>query len=69
MGISGGGPYVAACAFKIPQRLTAAAIVSGMVTLDTPESFTTVSQSDRQELGLARRLPWLFRLVVRILLP
>lgn len=30
LGISGGGPYAAACAFKIPGRLTATGIVSGM---------------------------------------
>ncbi|MFC1846447.1 alpha/beta fold hydrolase [Chloroflexota bacterium] len=36
LGISGGGPYAAACAFKIPQRLTAAAIVCGMGPSETP---------------------------------
>ena len=30
LGASGGGPYAAACAFKIPQRLAATAIVCGM---------------------------------------
>ncbi|MFC1968499.1 alpha/beta fold hydrolase [Chloroflexota bacterium] len=30
LGISGGGPYAAACAFKIPGRLTATGIVCGM---------------------------------------
>ncbi len=30
LGISGGGPYAAACAYKIPQRLTATAIVPKM---------------------------------------
>jgi pimeloyl-ACP methyl ester carboxylesterase len=30
LGISGGGPYAAACAFKIRDRLAATAIVSGM---------------------------------------
>ena len=36
LGISGGGPYVAACAYKIPDRLTATAIVSGMGPSDSP---------------------------------
>jgi pimeloyl-ACP methyl ester carboxylesterase len=36
LGISGGGPYAAACAFKIPQRLTAAAIVCGMGPSEAP---------------------------------
>lgn len=36
LGISGGGPYAAACALKIPERLTATAIVSGMGPIDSP---------------------------------
>jgi len=30
IGVSGGGPYAAACAFKIPQRLNLAALVCGL---------------------------------------
>jgi pimeloyl-ACP methyl ester carboxylesterase len=30
LGISGGGPYAAACAFKIPERVTKTAIICGM---------------------------------------
>jgi pimeloyl-ACP methyl ester carboxylesterase len=30
LGISGGGPYAAACAFKIPERVTTTAIICGM---------------------------------------
>ncbi|MBU1879209.1 MAG: alpha/beta hydrolase, partial [Chloroflexi bacterium] len=30
VGTSGGGPHAAACAYRIPQRLTLAAIVSGV---------------------------------------
>ncbi len=36
LGYSGGGPYAAACAFKISERLTATAIVSGMGPVDAP---------------------------------
>jgi pimeloyl-ACP methyl ester carboxylesterase len=36
LGISGGGPYAAACAFKIPNRITATAIVCGMGPADAP---------------------------------
>lgn len=36
LGISGGGPYAAVCAFKIPERLTATAIVSGMGPPESP---------------------------------
>lgn len=30
LGVSGGGPYVAACAFKIPERIITAGIAAGM---------------------------------------
>ncbi len=36
LGISGGGPYAAACAFKIPKRLTATVIVCGMAPSEAP---------------------------------
>jgi pimeloyl-ACP methyl ester carboxylesterase len=36
LGISGGGPYAAACAFKVPARLAAAGIVSGMGPCEAP---------------------------------
>ena len=36
LGISGGGPYAAACAFKLPGRLTATAIVCGMGPSEAP---------------------------------
>jgi pimeloyl-ACP methyl ester carboxylesterase len=36
MGISGGGPYAAACAYKIPERITKAGIVVGAAPLNVP---------------------------------
>ena len=33
-GISGGGPYAAACAYKIPKRLTSCGIISGVASKD-----------------------------------
>jgi pimeloyl-ACP methyl ester carboxylesterase len=36
LGISGGGPYAGACAFKIPNRITATAIVCGMGPAEAP---------------------------------
>lgn len=43
LGISGGGPYAAACAFKIPERLTATGIVCGMGPADAPGAKDGVS--------------------------
>jgi len=36
LGFSGGGPYAAACAYKIPERLTATAIACGMGPAEAP---------------------------------
>jgi len=36
LGYSGGGPYAAACALKIPERLTRVGIVSGTAPFDEP---------------------------------
>ena len=38
MGASGGGPYALACAYRLPDRLTAAAVVSGIGPLSLPNS-------------------------------
>lgn len=38
LGISGGGPYAAACAYKIPERLTGTVIISGMGPAEAPGS-------------------------------
>jgi pimeloyl-ACP methyl ester carboxylesterase len=58
-GVSGGGPYAAACALKIPQRLTAAAIISGVGPFDAPAATEGMSAENRLLFGTARRLPWL----------
>ncbi len=58
-GVSGGGPYVAACAFKIPERLTAAGIVSGVGPFQAPGATGGMSRQNRLIFGAARRLPWL----------
>jgi pimeloyl-ACP methyl ester carboxylesterase len=61
IGVSGGGPYAAACALRIPQRLTAVAIVCGLGPLDSPESTDRMIRENRLIFFLARRLPWVAR--------
>lgn len=64
VGISGGGGYVAACAYAIPERLTAAGIVSGMGPLDLPGvsgAYMRGRAISRVVLGLAREIPWMMR--------
>ncbi len=62
MGLSSGGKYVAACAWKVPQRLTGATIVSGTAPFDLPGVKEVLSKQDRQLYGLADKTPRLFRL-------
>jgi pimeloyl-ACP methyl ester carboxylesterase len=53
VGFSGGGPYVAACAYKIPDRLVTCGIVSGVGHVGPFLSF------------LSRWLPWLVLPITR----
>jgi pimeloyl-ACP methyl ester carboxylesterase len=53
IGFSGGGPYVLACAYKIPQRLTACGIVSGVGPLSPFLAF------------LSQWMPWLMMPVIQ----
>ena len=60
-GISGGGPYVAACALRIPHRLTGAAIISGVGPFEAPGATDGMSRQNRALFGMARRVPPLAR--------
>jgi len=64
MGLSGGGPYVTVCALKIPKRLTAAGIISGVGPLEAPGATDGMNKRDRQLYPIARRAPLLFRLLL-----
>ena len=59
IGFSSGGPHVAACAFKVPHRLTSAGIISGVATYDRPGASRGVNLIWRSVLGLLRRVPWI----------
>jgi pimeloyl-ACP methyl ester carboxylesterase len=64
MGMSSGGKYAAACAWKIPQRLTAAGIISGTCPHDLPGAKDSLSKQDRQLYWLADNAPWLLRVLL-----
>jgi pimeloyl-ACP methyl ester carboxylesterase len=53
-GLSGGGPYVAACALKIPHRLTGAALISSMAPLSSPHATKGMMWRNRLLFSLAR---------------
>jgi pimeloyl-ACP methyl ester carboxylesterase len=67
-GISGGSPYVAACAFEIAERLTAAGIVSGLGPTDWQGATEGMPRERQVGVRLARRAPWLVRPVLWLLL-
>ncbi len=56
-GLSGGGPYTAVCALKLSQRLTGAAIISGVGPFDAPEATVGMSRQNRLIFALGRRAP------------
>jgi len=56
VGISGGGPYAATCAYKIPERLTTTAIVSGMGPLEAPHMKDGTSWTIPGKPSVIRRL-------------
>jgi pimeloyl-ACP methyl ester carboxylesterase len=60
-GFSGGGPYVAACAAGIPDRVSAATIVGGLGPVETPNGTAGMGLPLRLMLVIARRAPWLLR--------
>ena len=57
-GISGGGPYAAACAYKIPERLTSCGIISGLASKDLE------IEQNIKLFSVIRIFPWLFKLMI-----
>jgi pimeloyl-ACP methyl ester carboxylesterase len=66
LGYSGGGPYAAACALKITERLTRVGIVSGTAPFDEPGLSADINPTSLRFMQLARTKPWLSRLVLRL---
>jgi pimeloyl-ACP methyl ester carboxylesterase len=57
-GISGGGPYAAACGARIAHRLTAVGIIGGVGPLDAPGALDGMLSSNRMGYTVGRRMPW-----------
>jgi pimeloyl-ACP methyl ester carboxylesterase len=64
LGISGGGPYAAACAWKLPERLIGVGIVSSLAPLDVPGATAGMGRLNRASFKLAGHLPVLRRLLM-----
>lgn len=58
IGHSGGAPFVAACAYKIPERLNGVAVVAGMGPFEIPEATTSLSGGQRFLNRAIRMMPW-----------
>jgi pimeloyl-ACP methyl ester carboxylesterase len=57
-GHSGGGPYAAACAYALPDRVSAAAILSGAGPLDAPGATGDMSAVNKAGFTFGRYIPW-----------
>ena len=66
LGISGGGGYVSACARSIPDRLSAAVIVSGAGRMDSPEARAGLPAIARFLWSLAGRSVLLTGLIMNL---
>lgn len=64
VGVSGGGPYVLACAFKIPHCLTAAALISSVAPFDLPRATDGMMWPQHMLFSLAGHAPWLLGLPI-----
>ena len=47
MGWSMGGQYALACAYRLADRVSSAAVMAGAVPLDNPESFDALNKLDQ----------------------
>lgn len=65
LGNSGGAPYVAICAARIPERISAAVIVSGGWRMDWPEAKNNMPFTNRLFMILAGKAPWVLRLMLK----
>jgi pimeloyl-ACP methyl ester carboxylesterase len=67
LGYSGGGPYAAACALKIPERLTRVGIVSGTGPFNEPGLSSGINPASLRFMQLARTKPRISRIAVRLM--
>jgi pimeloyl-ACP methyl ester carboxylesterase len=66
-GISAGGPYVAACAYRIPERVNSATIISSVGPTDSETDTQKLYRKRQIAITLARKTPWLLRPLIWLL--
>jgi len=57
-GHSGGGPYVMACAYVLPERVIAAASICGAGPIDSPQALEHMDGLNRIGFRVGRSMPW-----------
>lgn len=63
IGLSGGVPHALACAYKVPHRLTQIGLMGGISPLDKSDIFQDMSNSNKLQITIARKAPWLLRFI------
>lgn len=61
VGVSGGGPHAAACAYALPHRLSGVALVSSLAPTNRPGGLDGLGPWMRAAFRLGRYLPWVLR--------
>jgi pimeloyl-ACP methyl ester carboxylesterase len=61
IGVSGGGAFAAACAYKLADRVTTAALVSSTTPWENGKAPKSEMRANKIAFFLARRLPWLLK--------
>ncbi len=67
IGVSGGGPFTAVCAYKIPERLHGATIIAGLAPMTEPEWKEGMRMANRIMLPLGGSMPWLLNLIMKLM--
>lgn len=57
-GHSAGGPYVAACAYALPERVTSATALSAAGPLNSPGALRSMATMNKLGLTIGRFIPW-----------
>lgn len=58
VGHSGGGPHTLACAYALPQRVKAAAVIAGAGPVDAPGATDDMTPLNRFAFKFGQYLPW-----------
>jgi len=65
-GVSAGGPYVAACAYVLPQRVTGAAIISGPAPFNRENPYEGMGPDWKKAFKTGKLPEWLLRMLIAL---